>query len=250
MTEPQKTILIADDNPSFLMYIGILIKRLGYNIFIAKNGAEALKIMKEKRPSLVFLDINMPVMDGKACLSLAKNDPEIKDIPIFVFTARFENIQDCIKLGCNGYLKKPINLSEIYETIQNTIEATPRHNLRINISLKVTLSYENKKEDLYANSLSENGIYIRREEPLEVGTPVVITLPIPTSFEPITLKGSVVYTKTLMDNLLSEPGIGIRFDEITPENRSKLRRVIYDQLVKDLIEGKGGEVLERGVREG
>lgn len=244
MTKSKKTILLVDDNPSFLMYVGILIKRLGYDIFIAKNGAEALKIMKEKRPSLVFLDIIMPVMDGKTCLALAKNDPEIKDIPIFMLTSRFDIIKDCVKIGCNGYLKKPINLSELYETIQNVIEETPRQNLRVNLSVRVTLSYEDKKEDLYATNLSEDGIYIRRETPLEIGTPVVIKLPIPSPFEPITLKGSVIYAKDLIDNLSPEPGIGIRFDDMTPDIRSKIRRIIYDQLVKDLIEGKGREALE------
>lgn len=244
MTKPKKSILLVDDNPSFLMYIGILIKRLGYNILIAKNGAEGLKLMKEKRPSIVFLDINMPVMDGKSCLTLAKNDPEIKDIPVFMISARFDRIQDFINIGCSGFIKKPINLSELYETIQNTIEETPRHHLRTNIFLKITLSYKDNMEELYAINLSEKGMYIRREAPLEIGTPVDVKLHIPHFHENITLKGSVVYAKNLMDNLTPEPGIGIRFEELSPENSAKIRRVIYDQLVKDLIEGKGGELLE------
>jgi uncharacterized protein (TIGR02266 family) len=239
MTKSQKTILLVDDNPSFLMYVGILVKRFGYSVFIANNGAEALRIMKEKRPSLVFLDITMPVMDGKTCLDFAKHDPEIKDIPVFMLTARFDNIvQDCIKIGCKGYLKKPINPTELYETIQNTVEETPRQNLRTNISLKVNLSCEDKEEDLYANTLSEDGIYIRRENPIEIGTPVVIRLPIPSSLEPITVRGSVIYTNTLKDDLSTEPGMGVRFIDVSPEVRSRLRRIIYDQLVKDLIEGK------------
>src|SRR3990172_2629480 len=116
MTNPKKSILLVDDNPSFLMYVGILIKRLGYDILLAKNGAEALKIIKDKKPSFVLLDINMPVMDGKTCLTLAKNDPEIRDIPVFMLTgARYDVIQDMFKIGCKGFLKKPINPSELYE---------------------------------------------------------------------------------------------------------------------------------------
>ncbi len=244
MTKPRKSILLADDNPSFLMYVGILIKRLGYNVFISKNGAEALKVMKEKRPSIVFLDVNMPVMDGKACLTIAKNDTEIKDIPVFMISARFDRIQDFIKLGCSGYLKKPINLSELYETIQSSIEETPRHSLRIDVFLKITLSYSENTEELYAINLSENGIYLRREAPLEIGTPVTVKLYIPGSSDLITLNGSVIYTKNLMNNLTPEPGIGIRFDDISPENKSRIKRIIYDQLVKDLLEGKSKEILE------
>jgi len=242
--KPKKSILLVDDNPSSLIYLGILIKRLGYDVLTAKNGAEALRIMKEKRPSLVLLDIVMPVMDGKTCLTIAKNDPEIKDIPIFMLTSRFDILRDCARIGCNGYLKKPVNLSELYEVIQNTIEETPRQNLRVTLSLKVTLSYQDKREVLYATNLSLEGIYLRREEPLDIGTPVVIKLHLPPPSETITLKGSVIHTKDLTDNLSPEPGIGIRFDDVAPDVIHRLRRFIYDQLVKDLIEGKGREVLE------
>ncbi len=56
MGEPQKRVLVADDNPSFLMYIAILLKRMGFDVILAENGVESIKLIKMMKPDLVILD--------------------------------------------------------------------------------------------------------------------------------------------------------------------------------------------------
>ena len=72
MTSRKKSILIADDSETFVMYSSILLKRLGFDVIPVENGAEALKLIKVMEPTLVMLDIHIPVMDGLTTLRLNK----------------------------------------------------------------------------------------------------------------------------------------------------------------------------------
>ena len=64
MTLRKKTVLVADDSETFVMYFSLLLKRLGFDVIPAENGLEAVKLIKVTEPNLVMLDIRLPGMDG------------------------------------------------------------------------------------------------------------------------------------------------------------------------------------------
>ena len=88
----------------------------GYRVFEAEDGQEALEIARQYRPSLIVIDLNMPVLDG---LETIKNIRELEgpteQVPIVAITAYdVPGMEDAVlESGCNRYLRKPLDLSEL-----------------------------------------------------------------------------------------------------------------------------------------
>ena len=86
------------------------------------NGVEALKYLEDAivLPDYIFLDVNMPTMDGKSCLKAIKRDPRFKNIPIIIYTTSRNPLdqQFCIELDVLAYLPKPNSFIEAQTSLQ------------------------------------------------------------------------------------------------------------------------------------
>ena len=108
-------ILLAEDNEANIMTVSSYLKAKEYRVIIAQNGVEAIAITKEKRPDLILMDIQMPVMDGLTAIAQIRLDPSLIDIPIIALTAlAMETDRDrCLAVGANEYMSKPIKLKQL-----------------------------------------------------------------------------------------------------------------------------------------
>jgi two-component system cell cycle response regulator DivK len=106
-----KTVLIVEDDPRNMKLIRDLLQRHGYATLEAGNGEEGVNLAIEKRPDLILMDIQMPVMDGLEATRIIKANAMTKDIPIVALTsyAMREDEDRLIQAGCDGYLAKPID---------------------------------------------------------------------------------------------------------------------------------------------
>ncbi len=118
-----KRILVVDDEPDFVETVEFFLSGSDYQVFVAKNGKEALEMVKTERPDLVVLDVMMPEMDGMEACERLKKDPTTNSIPIIMLTAkgRKEDVVDAIAAGANSYIVKPFNLSELVERIEKVL---------------------------------------------------------------------------------------------------------------------------------
>lgn len=95
LDEQITTILLVDDNPTDRRLIKRLLNRYKrYRIYEARNGAEAIKALKEHQPDLMVIDLTMPEMDGFELLSSVKNDPATANIPVVVVSAKSLTVED------------------------------------------------------------------------------------------------------------------------------------------------------------
>ncbi|WP_103670721.1 PAS domain S-box protein [Pseudanabaena sp. BC1403] len=108
-------IMLAEDNEANVMTVSSYLKAKEYRVIIAQNGVEAIAIAKEKRPDLILMDIQMPVMDGLTAIAQIRLDPSLIDIPIIALTAlAMEDDRDrCLAVGANEYMSKPIKLKQL-----------------------------------------------------------------------------------------------------------------------------------------
>lgn len=122
--ENKATILIADDNEINLEIVDLVIKGLGYNTILAKDGLDAIKLLERAPVDLILLDIIMPEMDGYEVLSHLKNDSALCRIPVIVISAidDMESIVKCIKMGAEDYLARPFNKTLLKARISACIE--------------------------------------------------------------------------------------------------------------------------------
>ena len=120
-----KVILLVDDDEDNRELVKFVVSRsrLDLELVIAVNGLDAIQYIKIKRPDLILMDMQMPVMDGYAAVSVLKGDPQFRSIPIIAFTAqaRPEDIARTRSLGCVEHYTKPMDPEELLNTIQKYI---------------------------------------------------------------------------------------------------------------------------------
>ena len=111
-----KKILIAEDNLINQTVLKKIVEKLGCTTFIANNGSEAIDIMNEESVDLIFMDCQMPKVDGyEATQEIRENESNSTHIPIIAVTANAMegDKEKCFAAGMDSYLKKPINISDI-----------------------------------------------------------------------------------------------------------------------------------------
>ena len=88
---PSKKILACDDERHIVRLIQVNLERAGYNVISAFDGTEALKKVEADKPDLIVLDVMMPKMDGFEVLKRLQANPETRDIPIIMLTAKAQD---------------------------------------------------------------------------------------------------------------------------------------------------------------
>ena len=113
-------ILIVDDEKLILISTRIVLESVGYNVLTAASGEEAIRSAGEEIPGLILLDIMMPGIDGWETLSRLKEDPETKDIPVIIFTAREHSRgrQLAREMGAADYFQKPFEPDELIAIVE------------------------------------------------------------------------------------------------------------------------------------
>jgi len=117
-------VLIVEDSPTMRQLIVFALKRLrGLNIVEANDGVDGLKKLASDKFDLIFTDINMPIMDGLKLVSLVRNDPSYKQVPIVIITTEgaSEDRERALALGANDYITKPIQTTQIIDVAKRLL---------------------------------------------------------------------------------------------------------------------------------
>jgi CheY-like chemotaxis protein len=110
------TILVAEDEPVNMLLISEVLGKMGLHVLQATNGKEAIAMLTDNTPDLIFMDINMPEMDGFSATAQLRLLPDpICNIPVIALTADAmkEDRDRCIQAGMNDYISKPFRLEEL-----------------------------------------------------------------------------------------------------------------------------------------
>jgi len=112
-------ILVADDNEINLMTVSDYLRANQLRVIQARDGLEAVKMVRQHAPALVLMDIQMPLMDGLEAIAHLRADDQYAKIPIIALTSRamVGDRERCIAAGANDYLSKPVNMKKLVKTI-------------------------------------------------------------------------------------------------------------------------------------
>jgi two-component system chemotaxis response regulator CheY len=108
-------ILVVDDDPSILQTVASILQMEDYEVETARNGAEALAAVERTQPSLVLLDMRMPVLDGWG-FARALRERGL-ELPILVMTAAQDTRRWAEEIGAAGYLAKPFDLTDLLSAV-------------------------------------------------------------------------------------------------------------------------------------
>lgn len=230
--------LLVDGYVRDLFATGVILQRLDYEVYIANSGEDALRIIAAAAPELVITELSLQQMSGLELLVHLKHNPVTKEIPVIIHTSNADQKREehCRASGCAAYLRKPAEVDALYSAIQHATETNPRQFIRLRTLLPVRvgnpMSPDAANSLEFVSELSENGLFVRTLHPRPVKAVVPVNLIIHSMA--VKLKAVVLHSVTMKPGLFREPGMGLRFVEISDTDRELLRNFIKGQIMKDI----------------
>jgi len=247
MSFSKKTILVVDSSKTLVLYMGIMLKRMGFNVVPADTGLEALKLMKIATPDMLLLDSFLPGREGLEALERIRAGADTKEVPVVMMMQQEDEEfrQECKRAGCNGFLPKPIPMDLLHEYIQDFIFSPlgfRRKHLRVQADIGVYVSWGDAVRQYRTDAVSEGGVYLKTDSPFKVGTKVGVTLPYKESN--IKLDGVVIYIKNMADDRVAMPaGMAVEFRDVPPRVMLTLNRLVSELIAGDIAEAGGRTLL-------
>jgi CheY-like chemotaxis protein len=234
MTDPKKSkILVADDDEISGAYLGIFLKKMGFIPIHADSGLDVLRLLNLERPAAVLLDIGMEPINGIVVLKHIKREVDLSSIPVIMVSGddSKETIEKCRQNGSAGYLKKPVPIAELHKALEGCLFARRKH-CRVSVNKEVIVRYNEKPYSLITATLSEGGVYVKKNDPFPLGAEVEVTLPFLDggSFR---LMGTVVYANNPLEkdnDGLS--GMGIQFRDQSHDAAKALKEYIETNIAE------------------
>lgn len=226
----KRIALIVDISPTILYYHSILMKRLQYAVLTAHDPEQALRMMEQMIPSLILTGLTFAHASGLDFIKKVKSNGHTKSVPVIVLTSVEDAAtrSDCLDAGCAACISKPVEPSCLFWTIQEVAEPTPRQHPRIKTSIK---AIADGRRD-YATSLSEGGLYVRTLSPREKDNVILVSMFI--NGREVRTRAIVLYSIALGAGAFKEPGMGLKFVDISEQDRDFLRQFIRDHLIADI----------------
>lgn len=119
-----KNVMVVEDNEKNRKLMRVILKAKGYSVIEATTGEEAMTILKNQKPDIILMDIQLPGIDGLTLIKQIKGAVVTKDIPIIAVTAYAMkgDEQKILDTGCDAYMSKPINTQELPLIVEKYIK--------------------------------------------------------------------------------------------------------------------------------
>ena len=234
---PKPKILLVDDVQLILELEKSFLKNLPASIFTARNGQEALELIRQERPDLVYMDMNMPVMDGPTCCAAIKSDPEIGATPIIMVTTAGQQGDEahCRRAGCDDFMTKPIDRREFLDKGRRFIAAIDRREQRVACNSPVLVTNGDDAAQGVSVDMGDGGMYVATDLPVAADNPVELTFAVPGE-EPrqVSATGRVAWENSADSRKKpSLPiGFGVEFTEIDPDAASFIEAFVDGTILK------------------
>ncbi len=174
--QPQKSILIVEDDETLQKTLAYNLEREGYAVFMASDGQTALKVARLYTYDLIILDIMLPELDGLSVCRILRRE---LDVPIIILSARSSEVDKIVGLdsGANDYITKPFSLGELLARVRVALRRKPHSNIveyltsgDLSLDLVARRAYKEQKEldlsfkefDLLAELIRSRGTVLSR----------------------------------------------------------------------------------------
>lgn len=229
MAKPK--ILLVDDTKLVLELEKSFLKLSHVDVLTAGNGVEALELIRKDPPDLIFMDLNMPLMDGIACCRELKADPFYGSIPvIMVTTAGHEGDRErALEAGCEDFITKPIDRREFLEKARRFADTVDRRDLRVPCQFPVICLIGSDAVGGQAMDIGDGGIFVASHEPVRQDTLMRVALYLPEAtpvLREVTGRVAWVNPETNRVNPGLPPGFGVEFLDMEEDLRNVLKLVV------------------------
>ena len=111
-------VLVVEDHADLREMLAVLLEAEGYTVQTARNGAEALKCLDAEQPSVILLDLMMPVMTGDEFRMRQLADPRYKHVPVICMTAAHDGFDRAERIHADAYFQKPVDFERLLGAVR------------------------------------------------------------------------------------------------------------------------------------
>ena len=124
MSDTGPLILCADDDEDILSLVALRLRRAGYDVVQARDGDEALEVVRSRRPALAVLDVMMPRLTGPEVLAAVRADDGLRDLKVVLLSARVQesDVERGMEAGADAYLAKPFRADDLLEQVKSLLD--------------------------------------------------------------------------------------------------------------------------------
>ena len=234
-------VLVVDSEPQSLIFLSMIIQRLGYHACSALGVGNALEIASASVPSLVIAELHLKGLSGLNLLERLGQKPETAAVPVIIVTRELtpEIEYQCRAAGAAACLEKPVKVNPLYQAIHRLIEpGSRRTDVRIETRLSVTVDGRplDCADGECVTNLSVNGMYLRTRKAYPDNSRVRMRVVI--NEEEIEAEARVAYCRPPEDGCSDLWGVGLQFLETSPEAGEIIRRFINDEVTHGIEQTK------------
>lgn len=228
MTTPL-CILLVDDSAFFLRLERQFLLHTPATIIEAQSGAEALDLARRYRPSLVYMDIDMPGIDGLACSRQFRDDEQLRAIPLVLIGdgQHADWGAEARAAGCAGYLEKPLDRRQFLDVGHRLLVSIERRETRRTCYLPVTLHWQGREFPGLCKDVSSGGLFLKVIAQIPAGAEVQLQFRLPDVKQTAVRLGARVSWVNDEGNPVKAnypAGLGLEFVEIDEATGIALRR--------------------------
>ena len=120
---PRRLVLIVEDHPDTQSAVAEVLEDLGWDVAVASDGDLALHIMRDRRPDVVYLDLNLPHISGYEVCEEMRTDPALRNIPVVMTSARVtvDVRANSLEAGADVYVAKPYDVDHLVSLMEDLL---------------------------------------------------------------------------------------------------------------------------------
>jgi CheY-like chemotaxis protein len=222
-------ILLVDDVDFFLEIEKGYLSQTSATVLLAGNGQQALEMARNEHPDLIFMDVNMPLMDGLTCCRKIKDDPTLAKIPVVIVFAQSPQVTEatCVAAGCDGVLRKPVDRKAFLDIGRRLLYAIDRREKRNSCQVPIDFRIDGVSHQGTGIDLSGHGLYVHYRNPVKKHQLLKVVFHLPTvSPEPLEINGRIAWVNQGFPrpNLGVPQGFGVEFSRLTPETAALIQK--------------------------
>lgn len=220
MATMKPKILLVDDLDFLIEMEKEFLDQTPADIITAACGKDALRIIREERPQLVYLDTSLPDISGAECCRLIKGDQHLRQTPIvLIFDSEKEIAVNAMEfIGCDEVLAKPLKRKAFLNCGYRFLSGVERRNKRIPCHIPIHCQFEHNFLVSSAIDVSTNGVYVKSPIPVLPGSDITVSFSLPDGDKVIEGHGRIAWVNqgTQRGNMNMPQGFGVDLLEISP----------------------------------
>lgn len=219
-------VLFIEDSDLFLLFKETFFARIGWQILNARSGKSGIESVQARKPDLVVLSDRLRDMSGvEACRRIRSIGPD-KPVPVIALLDSVSGplIREYEKIGCDDYVLRPADPGALMERISRLLKVAYRRGPRLLVIMETICSDSNNL--IFGNilNMSEHGVFVETNDPVDVGTTLDLELILPGSRDLLLIKGKVARQNTLAGKV--RYGLGVQFKAMDADARRAIQEYI------------------------